>query len=57
MLTLIDDRDELRKKRQPKQRKKMTGEVQWPPGELLRSLVLALGVETLEFSLPYLLKH
>ncbi|KAJ9424375.1 hypothetical protein QL093DRAFT_2632075 [Fusarium oxysporum] len=27
MLTLIDDRDELRKKRQPKQRKKMTGEV------------------------------
>ncbi|KAH7210118.1 hypothetical protein DER44DRAFT_775059, partial [Fusarium oxysporum] len=43
MLTLIDDRDELRKKRQPKQRKKMTGEVQWPPGELLRSLVLALG--------------
>ncbi|QKD52115.2 uncharacterized protein FOBCDRAFT_238443 [Fusarium oxysporum Fo47] len=42
MLTLIDDRDELRKKRQPKQCKKMTG-VQWPPGELLRSLVLALG--------------
>ncbi|EXA28711.1 hypothetical protein FOVG_19697 [Fusarium oxysporum f. sp. pisi HDV247] len=57
MLTLIDDRDELRKKRQPKQRKKMTGEAQWPPGELLRSLVLALGAETLEFSFPYLLMH
>ncbi|CEI70950.1 hypothetical protein FVEN_g9682 [Fusarium venenatum] len=56
MLTPIDDREELRKKRQPRQGK-MSGEAQLPPGELLRSLVLALGAETLEFSFPYLLMH
>ncbi|KAM0358948.1 hypothetical protein ACHAO7_012300, partial [Fusarium culmorum] len=38
MLTPIDDREELRKKRQPRQGK-MSGEAQLPPGELLRSLV------------------
>ncbi|KAH7110506.1 hypothetical protein B0J13DRAFT_661861 [Dactylonectria estremocensis] len=57
MLAQIDDPNELRKKRQLKQRTKMTEGAQLPPGKLLRSLVLALGAETLEFSFPYLLMH
>ncbi|KAH7304103.1 hypothetical protein B0I35DRAFT_472101 [Stachybotrys elegans] len=56
VLTQIDDANEI-KKRQSKQRKKVAEGALLSPGELLKSLVLVLGAETLEFSFPYLLMH
>ncbi|KAF7555441.1 hypothetical protein G7Z17_g2142 [Cylindrodendrum hubeiense] len=56
-LTQIDDPNQLRKKRQLKQRKERTEGAKLRSGELLRSLILAMGAETLEFSFPYLLMH
>ncbi|KAK7425049.1 hypothetical protein QQZ08_008325 [Neonectria magnoliae] len=56
-LTQIKDTGELRKKRQLNQRKKTTEGAQLSPGELIRSLALALTAETVEFAFPYLLMH
>ncbi|KAF5011827.1 hypothetical protein FDECE_2117, partial [Fusarium decemcellulare] len=56
-LSLIEDPKELKRKRQLKERKKAVDGAQLKPEELLRSLALALGAETLEFSFPYLILH
>ncbi|KAM5342265.1 hypothetical protein ACJ41O_013231 [Fusarium nematophilum] len=58
VLSQIDDPEELRgKKSKLRQRKKAAEGGQLSPGQLVRSLALALGAETLEFSFPYLLMH
>ncbi|KPM41046.1 hypothetical protein AK830_g5525 [Neonectria ditissima] len=54
VLSQVEGSKDLKQKRQ---RKKMIEGAQLPADELIRSLALALGAETLEYAFPYLLMH